>query len=219
MSAEGEPIGYLLARIHSNMDRRANNTLKASGMTFSQMRLLHFLFKQGEATPSQKDIEDFLQVSHPTVVGLIQRLEAKELVRSGFDSQDRRVKSVYLTEAGRGFMSGIRRFCRRNRCGILPVVVGVCHFENDAQRHRVFAVPEAERCTDLAAVDGLLRTAEQLPHQWLGHVDRQPAAGRRVYFGQVFPQAGHAPQGESLLFGEIVVERQPEFGIGRDRRQ
>ena len=34
MSAEGEPIGYLLARIHSNMDRRANNTLKASGMTF-----------------------------------------------------------------------------------------------------------------------------------------------------------------------------------------
>ena len=108
MSAEGEPIGYLLARIHSNMDRRANNNLKASGMTFSQMRLMHFLFKQGEATPSQKDIEDFLQVSHPTVVGLIQRLEAKELVRSGFDSQDRRVKSVYLTEAGRGFMSGMR---------------------------------------------------------------------------------------------------------------
>ena len=71
----GEPIGYLLARIHSNMDRRANNNLKASGMTFSQMRLMHFLFKQGEATPSQKDIEDFLQVSHPTVVGLIQRLE------------------------------------------------------------------------------------------------------------------------------------------------
>ena len=65
MSAEGEPIGYLLARIHSNMDRRANNNLKASGMTFSQMRLLHFLFKQGKATPSQKDIEDFLQVSHP----------------------------------------------------------------------------------------------------------------------------------------------------------
>lgn len=69
------------------------------------------------------------------------------------------------------------------------------------------------------AVDGLLRTAEQLPHQRLGHVDRQPAAGRRVHFGQVFPQAGHAPQGEPLLFGEIVVERQPEFGIGRDRRQ
>lgn len=107
MSAEGEPIGYLLARIHSNMDRRANNNLKASGMTFSQMRLMHFLFKQGEATPSQKDIEDFLQVSHPTVVGLIQRLEAKELVRSGFDSRDRRVKSVYLTEAGRGFMSAV----------------------------------------------------------------------------------------------------------------
>ena len=64
MSAEGEPIGYLLARIHSNMDRRANNNLKASGMTFS-------------------------------------------LVRSGFDRQDRRVKSVYLTEAGRGFMSAV----------------------------------------------------------------------------------------------------------------
>ena len=41
------------------------------------------------------------------MVGLIQRLEAKELVRSGFDQQDRRVKSVYLTEAGRGFMSAV----------------------------------------------------------------------------------------------------------------
>ena len=38
MSAEGEPIGYLLARIHSNMDRRANNNLKASGMTISQVQ-------------------------------------------------------------------------------------------------------------------------------------------------------------------------------------
>ena len=108
MPAEAEPIGYLLTRIHNNMDRRANNNLKASGMTFSQMRLLHYLFKQGEISPSQKDIEEFLQVSHPTVVGLIKRLEAKGLVRSGFDSADRRIKSVYLTAEGKGFIFAVR---------------------------------------------------------------------------------------------------------------
>lgn len=108
MSAEAEPIGFLLTRIHNNMDRQANNHLKSSGMTFSQMRILYYLLKRGEAPPSQKDIEDFLQVSHPTVVGLIKRLEAKGLVRSGFDSADRRVKSVYLTAEGWGFISAVR---------------------------------------------------------------------------------------------------------------
>ena len=77
MPAEAESIGFLLTRIHNNMDRQANNNLKSSGMTFSQMRILYYLLKHGEAPPSQKDIEDFLQVSHPTVVGLIKRLEAK----------------------------------------------------------------------------------------------------------------------------------------------
>ena len=67
MPAEAESIGFLLARIHNNMDRQANNNLKSSGMTFSQMRILYYLLKHGEAPPSQKDIEDFLQVSHPTV--------------------------------------------------------------------------------------------------------------------------------------------------------
>ena len=66
-----------------------------------------------------------------------------------------------------GFMSGIRRFCRRNRCGILPVVVGVCHFENDAQRHRVSAVPEAGAAQTSPPSTASLRTAEQLPHQRL----------------------------------------------------
>ena len=108
MPAEAEPIGYLLTRIHNNMDRQANNNLKSSGMTFSQMRLLHYLFRQGEASPSQKDIEEFLQVSHPTVVGLINRLEAKGLGRSGFDSADRRIKSVYLTAEGKGFIFAVR---------------------------------------------------------------------------------------------------------------
>ena len=108
MPAEAESIGFLLARIHNNMDRQANNNLKSSGMTFSQMRILYYLLKHGEAPPSQKDIEDFLQVSHPTVVGLIKRLEAKGLVHSGFDSTDRRVKSVYLTAEGWGFISAVR---------------------------------------------------------------------------------------------------------------
>ena len=102
MPAEAESIGFLLARIHNNMDRQANNNLKSSGMTFSQMRILYYLLKHGEAPPSQKDIEDFLQVSHPTVVGLIKRLEAKGLIRCAPSERDRRYKRVCCTEQSAG---------------------------------------------------------------------------------------------------------------------
>lgn len=105
MHCEGEPVGYLLKRIHDHVDRQANNSLKPCGMTFSQMRLMSYLLKRAQTPPSQKEIEEHFQVSHPTVVGLIQRLEAKGLVRCAFDSADKRVKSVYLTAQGRGVVS------------------------------------------------------------------------------------------------------------------
>lgn len=105
---EGASIGFLLKQIHDNMDRHANRNLKPQGLTFSQMRLLVLLYVRPSA-PSQKELEEQMGVTHPTVVGLIKRLEGKGLVRCGFDSRDKRVKSVYLTEEGRGFMCKVRQ--------------------------------------------------------------------------------------------------------------
>lgn len=109
MCEEKEPLGFLFKKIHDNIDRHANNNLKRSGLTFSQLRLLTCVARREADPPSQKQIGEQLQVSHPTVAGLLRRMEAKGMVRCGFDSQDRRVKSVYLTDEGRGYLEGVRR--------------------------------------------------------------------------------------------------------------
>lgn len=98
---EGASIGFLLKQIHDNMDRHANRNLKPQGLTFSQMRLLVLLYVRPSA-PSQKELEEQMGVTHPTVVGLIKRLEGKGLVRCGFDSRDKRVKERLPDRGGQG---------------------------------------------------------------------------------------------------------------------
>lgn len=49
----------------------------------------------GKAT--QKEIEDHLQVSHPTIVGIVSRLEKNGFVACSVDEKDRRNKIVCAT--------------------------------------------------------------------------------------------------------------------------
>ena len=74
------------------------------GLTFSQVRVLHFLeHRNGRAT--QKQIEDHLNVSHPTVKGIVTRMEKSDFVRCYQDDKDRRNKYVELTDKARSVMS------------------------------------------------------------------------------------------------------------------
>lgn len=90
-------VGYLLKVIQDNADRHANRRFKAVGLTSSQVRILKFLRGRTGERVTQKEIEKYLQVSHPTVVGIVQRLENKGFVRTEFDGADKRNKYVYLT--------------------------------------------------------------------------------------------------------------------------
>ena len=54
----------------------------------------------GQAT--QKEIEGFLQVSHPTVAGIISRMEQNGFVRCWLDPADKRSKIVGQTERAAG---------------------------------------------------------------------------------------------------------------------
>ena len=91
-------IGFLLKVIQENTERHANQIFKPVDLTSSQVRVLKFLRERGEAPVSQKEIEEYLHVSHPTVVGIVQRLEHKGFVRTEFSGQDKRQKYVYRTE-------------------------------------------------------------------------------------------------------------------------
>lgn len=67
-------------------------------LTAPQCQVLMYLESRGGAPVSQRELEQYLGVSHTTVKGLLQRLEDKGYVRTAFDSTDGRVKHAYLTE-------------------------------------------------------------------------------------------------------------------------
>lgn len=103
-------IGFLLKQISDKMRARADADMRCSDLTYSQLMVLGFIEDSGGES-SQKEIEEYLGVSHPTTVGLISRLKAKDLVKTSVDPDDRRVKRIYSTEKARllsDFMAGKR---------------------------------------------------------------------------------------------------------------
>ena len=90
-------VGYQFKIIDEKIKVRADADLKRHDLTLMQTRVLGFLAEMGGRT-TQKEIEDDLQVSHPTVVGLVSRMEQKGFLTTRTDPMDRRNKLVELTE-------------------------------------------------------------------------------------------------------------------------
>ena len=89
-------IGYLIKMINDKVKVKADADLSTYELTLSQSRVLTFLkSKDGQAT--QKEIEEFLEVSHPTVVGIVSRKEQRGYVTTWLDTKQQRSKMVRLT--------------------------------------------------------------------------------------------------------------------------
>lgn len=92
-----QDIGFLLKQINDKMKISADASLKEIGLTISQTMVLGFLDeKGGQAT--QKEIENHLKVAHPTVVGIVSRLEKNGFLSCHVDKEDRRNKIVCVTD-------------------------------------------------------------------------------------------------------------------------
>lgn len=90
-------IGYLIKNINDKLKVKADADLKHSNLTLAQSRVLAFLDSQG-GQATQKEIEVYLEVSHPTVVGIISRMEQNGHLQCWVDETDKRNKIVALTE-------------------------------------------------------------------------------------------------------------------------
>lgn len=76
-----------------------NRELNELDLTSSQGHIIGFLTHSAEA-PCARDLERFFRLSHPTVSGLLGRMEAKGFVEIRPDPDDRRVKRIYPLERG-----------------------------------------------------------------------------------------------------------------------
>lgn len=90
--------GYLIKMVSDKLRIRGDADLGKFGLTFAQSRVLAFLTDRESGQALQKDIETALQVSHPTVVGLITRMEREGFLTTAPDPKDRRNKVVCLTD-------------------------------------------------------------------------------------------------------------------------
>ena len=97
-----ESCGTLLKQIHDALEKQANNTLRADGLTMAQVGVLLMLDRAEHRQMPLKELEKALHVAQSTAAGIVSRLEQKGLVESFGDAEDRRVKVVRLSEAGAG---------------------------------------------------------------------------------------------------------------------
>ncbi|MGN0157644.1 MAG: MarR family winged helix-turn-helix transcriptional regulator [Brotaphodocola sp.] len=90
-------IGYFIKNINDKLKVKADADLKHYNLTLTQSRVLTFLYSKG-GSATQKEVEEYLEVSHPTVVGIISRMEQNGHVVCWMDQADKRNKIVRLSE-------------------------------------------------------------------------------------------------------------------------
>jgi len=66
-----QPIGFIIKLINDSIVAQVNLFLKPYEVTLRQLRILGYLHDNKDKLVTQKELEEELQVSHPTVVGLI----------------------------------------------------------------------------------------------------------------------------------------------------
>lgn len=92
-------IGFLIKQISNHVRMRVDLELSAYDLTLSQLHVMRCVDEAGGET-TQKAIEQSLNVSHPTVVGLISRLEKSGYVSSRSGEGKQRSKRIRMTERG-----------------------------------------------------------------------------------------------------------------------
>ena len=75
------------------------NALASMDLTAAQSQILSFIDHRAEP-PCARDIEEAFQLTHPTVSGILSRLEQKDFIELRPDEQDRRCKRIYIRPKG-----------------------------------------------------------------------------------------------------------------------
>ena len=82
--------------------------LETMELTSAQGQIMGFLATHPQP-PCPRDLEEAFHLSHPTVSGLLSRLEQKGFVELRRDPEDRRCKRIYVLPKGRDCMDQIRK--------------------------------------------------------------------------------------------------------------
>lgn len=93
-------LGFKIKIISKLLTQNMNNSITSLDLTSSQARVLGYLCYQTQRQEKTypRDIERHFRFTHPTVSGLLQRLEAKGYLSSEPSTEDRRCKQILVTK-------------------------------------------------------------------------------------------------------------------------
>lgn len=91
-------VSILIKRSSLVFDKLSNQLLIPYDLTGSQFKILMVLYNSPNASVRQTDIEAKFSMTNPTVTGLVQKLEAKDLVTRIPHPDDKRSKVLVLTD-------------------------------------------------------------------------------------------------------------------------
>ena len=92
--------GHLLRILHWCTDQAMTGALETMELTAAQGHIMGYLAHR-KLPPCPRDVESEFQLSHPTVSGILSRLEQKGFIELRTDPDDRRCKRIYVLEKGR----------------------------------------------------------------------------------------------------------------------
>lgn len=91
--------GHLARILHWCTDQAMTNALAGMDLTAAQGHVMGFLAHRKDP-PCPRDVEEVFHLSHPTVSGLLSRLEQKGFIALQPDLQDRRCKRIHILPKG-----------------------------------------------------------------------------------------------------------------------
>ena len=91
--------GHLARILHACTDQTMNAALAKVDLTAAQSHVMAFITHRPQP-PCPRDIEEAFQLTHPTVSGILSRLEQKGFIQMRPDDTDRRCKRIYVLEKG-----------------------------------------------------------------------------------------------------------------------
>ncbi|MEM0155500.1 MAG: MarR family winged helix-turn-helix transcriptional regulator [Thermoplasmataceae archaeon] len=101
-SGDAPPVQDDLWKVFSSVARNGrrifSQELEKMDMKVMEMRVLHYLHKEGPSTMTSLSAD--LDVTGPWITGLVDELEKRNFVTKERSSKDRRVVNVALTEEG-----------------------------------------------------------------------------------------------------------------------
>lgn len=106
-------FGHYLRILHGCTDQIMSTAVAQMDLTPVQSRVMGYLAHRAQP-PCAKDVEAEFGLTHPTVSGILSRLEKKRFVEFRPDPADRRCKRIFVLEKGWEHIGQIHRVIREN---------------------------------------------------------------------------------------------------------